>query len=108
MFCAINRGLLAGWDRERVTPRIEDIPNDNIQELLRRAPSIHACATLLYMILFACFVLHIYIYIYIYLHYHGKLQLALYICNIVLPFCPYIQVSNGYIQDYAHVMHIYL
>ena len=46
---------------ERVTPRIEDIPNDNIQELLRRAPSIHACATLLYMILFACFVLHIYV-----------------------------------------------
>ena len=53
---------------ERVTPRIEDIPNDNIQELLRRVPSIHACATLLYMILFACFVLHIYTYIYIYIY----------------------------------------
>lgn len=26
---------------ERVTPRIEDIPNDNIQELLRKVPSIH-------------------------------------------------------------------
>ena len=36
----------------------------------------HACTTLLYIILFACFVLHI-IYIYIY------------ICNIAFPLFPY-------------------
>ena len=68
---------------ERVTPRIEDIPNDNIQELLRRVPSMHACTTLLHIILFACFVLHIY-----------------YICNIAFPFFPY-----KFQMDIYRIMH---